>query len=92
MKQSYRDILDEKNIGSLQICLDETLPKGTILVEFGKILQRGVPKLGKYGKPMKDKTGKIIYEPYRIKVPNTINFKKSMHYNLLPTSTRKRTS
>ena len=31
--------------------------------------------------PMKDKRGKVIYEPYRIKVLNTINFKKSMHYN-----------
>ena len=58
-----------------------TDPKGTILVECGKLLQRGAPKLGKDGKPMKDKTGKVIYEPYRIKVLNTINFKKSMHYN-----------
>ena len=47
----------------------------------GKMLQRGTPKLGKDGKPMKDKRGKVIYEPYRIKVLNTINFKKSMHYN-----------
>ena len=62
-------------------CLDEMLPKGTILVECGKMLQRGTPKLGKDGKPMKDKRGKVIYEPYRIKVLNTINFKKSMHYN-----------
>ena len=30
---------------------------------------------------MKDKRGKVIYEPYQIKVLNTINFKKSMHYN-----------
>ena len=30
---------------------------------------------------MKDKHGKVIYEPYRIKVLNTINFRKSMHYN-----------
>ena len=30
---------------------------------------------------MKDKNGKTIYEPYRIKVLNTINFKKSMKYN-----------
>ena len=58
-----------------------TDPKGTILVECGKMLQRGAPKLGKDGKPMKDKHGKIIYEPYRIKILNTINFKKSMHYN-----------
>ena len=58
-----------------------TDPKGTILVECGKMLQRGTSKLGKDGKPMKDKHGKVIYEPYRIKVLNTINFKKSMHYN-----------
>ena len=58
-----------------------TDPKGTVLVECGKMLQRGAPKLGKDGKPMKDKHGKVIYEPYRIKVLNTINFKKSMHYN-----------
>ena len=58
-----------------------TDPKGTILVECGKMLQRGAPKLGKDGKPLKDKHGKVIYEPYRIKVLNTINFKKSMHYN-----------
>ncbi|WP_270360903.1 VirD4-like conjugal transfer protein, CD1115 family, partial [[Eubacterium] hominis] len=56
-------------------------PKGTILVECGKMLQRGAPKPGKDGKPMKDKHGKVIYEPYRIKILNTINFKKSMHYN-----------
>ena len=60
-----------------------TDPKGTILVECGKMLQRGAPKLGKDGKPMKDKHGKVIYEPYRIKVLNTINFSKSMKYNPL---------
>lgn len=58
-----------------------TDPKGTILVECGKMLQRGAPKLGKDDKPVKDKNGKIVYEPYQIKVLNTINFKKSMHYN-----------
>ena len=59
-----------------------TDPKGTILVECGKMLQRGTPKLGKDGKPMKDKHGKDINRyTYRIKVLNTINFKKSMHYN-----------
>ena len=58
-----------------------TDPKGTILVECGKMLQRGAPKLGKDGKPVKDKHGKIVYEPYQIRVLNTINFKKSMHYN-----------
>ena len=58
-----------------------TDPKGSILVECGKVLQRGAPKLGKDGKPVKDKKGNVVYEPYRIKVLNTINFKKSMHYN-----------
>ena len=56
-------------------------PQRHHLVECGKMLQRGTSKLGKDGKPMKDKHGKVIYEPYRIKVLNTINFKKSMHYN-----------
>lgn len=37
-----------------------TAPKGTVLIECGKLLQRN---------------------KYRIKVLNTINFKKSMHYN-----------
>ncbi len=50
-----------------------TDPKGTVLVECGKLLKRGRLK--------KDKNGEIVYEPYRIKVLNTINFKKSMHYN-----------
>ena len=74
-----------------------TDPKGSILVECGKMLQRGTPKtaliLGKDGKPIidkngekkrqsvRDKNGKIVYEPYEIKVLNTIDFKKSMHYN-----------
>ena len=71
------------NLGMIfsAFCLDTMLPKGTILVECGKMLQRGAPKLGKDGKPVKDKHGKIVYEPYQIKVLNTINFKKSMHYN-----------
>ena len=41
-------------------CLDETLPKGSIVVECGKLLQRN---------------------QYKIKILNTINFKKSHHYN-----------
>lgn len=40
--------------------LDETLPKGSLVVETGKLLRR---------------------KGYRIKILNTINFKKSMHYN-----------
>jgi type IV secretion system protein VirD4 len=67
------------------------------LVECGKLLQRGAPKiravLDRSGKPkkdkhgnvmtqvVKDKRGKVVYEPYEIKVLNTIDFKKSMHYN-----------
>ena len=43
-------------------------------------MERGSPKLGEDGKPVR-KNGKIVYEPYRIKVLNTINFKKSMKYN-----------
>ena len=58
-----------------------TDPKGTVLVECGKMLARGAPKTDKDGKPMRDKKGKIIYEPYKIKVFNTINFQKSMHFN-----------
>lgn len=58
-----------------------TDPKGTVLIEVGKLLSRGTPKLDKDGKPIRGKNGKIVYEPYRIKVFNTINFSKSMHYN-----------
>ena len=57
-----------------------TDPKGTILVECGEMLKRGTPKI-KDGKALRDKNGKVVYEPYKIKVLNTINFKKSMHYN-----------
>ena len=35
---------------------------------------------------------KVIYEPYQIKVLNTINFKKSMHYDTEATSNQRRTS
>ena len=58
-----------------------TDPKGQLLSEVGTMLRRGAPKLDENGKPMRDARGKVIYEPYRIKVLNTINFKKSMHYN-----------
>ena len=40
--------------------LDKTVPKGSIVIECGKLLQRN---------------------GYRIKILNTINFKKSLHYN-----------
>ena len=58
-----------------------TDPKGQLLSEVGTMLRRGAPKLDENGKPMKDACGKVIYEPYRIKVLNTINFSKSMKYN-----------
>ena len=58
-----------------------TDPKGTVLIEVGKLLSRGTPKLDKDGNPVRGKNGKIVYEPYKIKVFNTINFSKSMHYN-----------
>ena len=48
---------------------------------MGKLLSRGTPKLDKDGKPVRGKNGKTVYEPYKIKVFNTINFSKSMHYN-----------
>lgn len=58
-----------------------TDPKGSVLTECGNALKRGAPKLDDKGKPIRDKQGKIVYEPYRIKVFNTINFRKSMRYN-----------
>ena len=69
------------NLTQLHSSYVVTDPKGTVLVECGKLLSRGSPRLGKDGKPLRNKKGKIIYEPYQIKVFNTINFKKSMHYN-----------
>lgn len=50
-----------------------TDPKGTILIECGKMLERG--------KPYRDRNGKLKYKPYKIKVFNTVDFNKSMHYN-----------
>jgi len=69
-----------------------TDPKGTVLIECGKMLRQGRPKRvnGKIvyrkdinGNYIKGKDGKYIpvYEPYKIKVFNTIDFAKSMHYN-----------
>ena len=69
-----------------------TDPKGTVLVECGRMLQRARPKRvdgnvvyrrDDKGNYLKDKKGRYIpvYEPYKIKVFNTIDFAKSMHYN-----------
>ena len=58
-----------------------TDPKGTVLIECGKMLQRGVPKRDKQGNIVRNKRGKVVRESYKIKVFNTINFSKSMHFN-----------
>ena len=70
-----------------------TDPKGTVLIECGNMLRRGRPKRDEKGKIIyqkddngnfiKDKKGryKPVYEPYKIKVFNTIDYAKSMHYN-----------
>lgn len=50
-----------------------TDPKGTVLIECGKMLERG--------RPVRDEKGNVSYQPYLIKVFNTIDFGKSMHYN-----------
>ena len=50
-------------------CLDEMLPKGSIVIECGNALL-------KHG--------------YNIKIFNTINFQKSMHYNRATCSPLKR--
>lgn len=48
-----------------------TDPKGTVLEEVGRMLNRGTKKEGE----------EKHFEPYRIKVFNVIDFSKSMHYN-----------
>lgn len=48
-----------------------TDPKGTVLEEVGRMLNRGTKKEGEEKR----------FEPYRIKVFNVIDFSKSMHYN-----------
>lgn len=58
-----------------------TDPKGTLIEECGKMLAKGPPKRDKHGNVVKDKSGKVVHEPYVIKVLNTINFSKSLHYN-----------
>ena len=58
-----------------------TDPKGTLIEECGKMLAKGPPKKDKNGNIMKDKSGKVVHEPDVIKVLNTINFSKSLHYN-----------
>ena len=45
------------------------------------MLQKGVPRKGPDGRILKDADGNISYQPYEIKIFNTINFDRSMHYN-----------
>ena len=58
-----------------------TDPKGEVLNECGNALLHGAPKLDEKGNPLHDKHGRIVYEPYVIRVFNTLNFQKSMKYN-----------
>lgn len=51
----------------------EVYAKGQLLSEVRTMLRRGAPKLDENGKPRR----KVIYDPYRIKVLNTINFKRA---------------
>ena len=83
-----------------------TDPKGTILVECGKMLQRGTPKmrpkLGKdhqpirdrHGNPVyetvKDKNGKVVYEPYRIRFSIPSTSRSPCTIILLPICTAKK--
>lgn len=61
------------NIMQMHSSYVTTDPKGTILNDCGKLLLRG--------KPIYQKGEIIGYQPYEIKIFNTIDFKKSMHYN-----------
>ncbi len=60
-----------------------TDPKGTLILETGRMLARGAPIYDSRGKPKKTKDGKTRYQPYKIRVFNTIDFNKSHHYNPL---------
>lgn len=50
-----------------------TDPKGTVLVECGEMLRKG--------KIIHQPDGSVKYHPYKIRVFNTVDFDKSMHYN-----------
>src|SRR5574344_964877 len=58
-----------------------TDPKGTVLVECGRMRKKGIPLLDDNCALVNDDNGKTVYQPYKIKVLNTINFARSMHYN-----------
>lgn len=69
------------SVMQLNCSLVITDPKGTLIGEVGKLLKRGAPKRDDAGRIIKGKDGKPIYQSYVIKVLNTINFSKSLHYN-----------
>ena len=69
-----------------------TDPKGTVLVECGKMLARGAPKTDKDGKPMRDKKGKSSMNPIKSRCSIRSTFKKVCTLILLPISILRKTS
>lgn len=61
------------NIMQMNTSYIVTDPKGTVLCETGTMLTKGIK--------MMNENGEMVSRKYKIKVFNTINFKKSMHYN-----------
>ena len=53
------------------------IPKDSFCPRWGTMLRRAPPSWTRTESPMRDARGKVIYEPYRIKVLNTINFKRA---------------
>lgn len=62
-----------------------TDPKGTVVLELGNMLLKGrrVPLVDARGRQIVDKEGKKKYtwRKYKIKIVDTIDFHRSMHYN-----------
>ncbi len=58
-----------------------TDPKGQLLLQTGNMLAKGIPKIGEDNRVLHDSKGRTVYEPYEIRVFNTIDFSKSMKYN-----------
>ena len=81
------------NIAQMHSSYVITDPKGTLINELGYMLEKGgrKEKRDKNGYIQRDNKGEVIYlktpdgkyirDPYKIRVLNLINFKKSMHYN-----------
>ncbi len=62
-----------------------TDPKGTVLVECERCCSEAHQSWTRTESLVRNEKGKIIYESYKIRVFNTINFQKSMHFNRSPT-------